>query len=220
MFKRWLWLLVSDRFLQYQSRTRMKNVWKRSWLSFLNDMALNLILPQGFIRTAGTLEVFFDFLILVWNVRMGWSLLTVKYHYRRSLVLTAIRVHETGSRSLIPPLDREMMRIEFLGTSDSSIWRILFDFQTIFFMFRRSCNSYNAREYISSQTDVQAFRYVQGSQSSSWLMRLHSPLPIYFRRRLKWTVFLDLLPRSFAIPSLESCKDATSKGLSHIRIKI
>ncbi len=72
------------------------------------------------------LEVFFDFLILIGDVRMGWSTSAVGHHCRESLVFLANRVHE-ASRSLIPPLAREMMMIIFLATSDSRVRRTLFD---------------------------------------------------------------------------------------------
>ena len=85
-------------------------------------------LPQGCTRTAGTLEVFFDFLILVGDVRIGRSPSAVGHHCRESLVFPANRVREAASRSLVPPLAREMMIIVFLATSESSIRRTLFDF--------------------------------------------------------------------------------------------
>ena len=99
-----------------------------TWLS-LEYIVLQLSSrPQGCTCTAGTLEVFDDSLILVGDVRMGWSPSAVGHHCRESLVLLANQVHEAASRSLIPPLAREMMIIVFLATSDSSVRRTFFDF--------------------------------------------------------------------------------------------
>ncbi len=39
-------------------------------------------LPQSHTRTACTLEIFFDFLILVADIRMGWSPLSVGHQSR------------------------------------------------------------------------------------------------------------------------------------------
>ncbi len=49
-------------------------------------------LPQGCTRAAGTLEVFFDFVILLGDVRMGWSPSAVGQHWRDFLVYLANRV--------------------------------------------------------------------------------------------------------------------------------
>ncbi len=76
-------------------------------------------LPQGSTRTAGTLEAFFDFLTLVRDVRKGWSPWARGHYCRKNLVFLANRVHEEASRSLIPPLFREMLIIVFLATIDS-----------------------------------------------------------------------------------------------------
>ncbi len=85
-------------------------------------------LPRWFICTAGTLEVFFDLLVLVADIRMSWSSSTVSYHCRDSLTYLSNRAHESALRSLIPPLAREMMIVIFLEISDTNIRHTLFDF--------------------------------------------------------------------------------------------
>ena len=86
------------------------------------------MLPKRFSRTAGTLEVFVDFLILVGDVPMGWSPSVVGHNCRESLVFLADWVHKAASRSLILLLARETVIIVFLATSGSSVRRTLFDF--------------------------------------------------------------------------------------------
>ncbi len=99
-----------------------------NWLS-LEYIVLQLSrLPQGYIRTAGTLDVFFDFQILVGDIRMSWSSSTVSHHCRDSFIYLANRVHESASRSLIPLLGHEMMIIIFLAIRDANIRHMLFDF--------------------------------------------------------------------------------------------
>ena len=89
-----------------------------TWLS-LEYIVLQISrLPPGYVRVAGTLEVFFDFLILVGGIRMSWSPSAVGHHCRDSLIYLATRVDETGSRSLIPRLAREIMIIIFLASTD------------------------------------------------------------------------------------------------------
>ncbi len=56
-------------------------------------------LPEGSTCTAGTLEVFFVFLVLVGDLRMSWSLSAISHHYRKSLVFLAFRIREIASRS-------------------------------------------------------------------------------------------------------------------------
>ena len=85
-------------------------------------------LPQGHTRTAGKLEVFFDFLTLVADISMGSSHSTVGDPCRSILIILANLVHETGSPCLIPPLDLEMMIIIFRAITDWNIRRTLFDF--------------------------------------------------------------------------------------------
>ena len=99
-----------------------------TWLS-LECLVLRLSrLPRGSIRTAGTFQVFFDFLILVRDIRMSWSSSTVICRCRGSLIYLLNQVHESASRSLIPPLAREMIIIIFLAISDTNIRHTLFDF--------------------------------------------------------------------------------------------
>ncbi len=106
-----------------------------TWLS-LEYIELHLSrLPRGSIRTAGTLEVFFDFLILVEDIRMSWSSSTVSYHCRDSLIYLSNRVHEAASRFLIPTLVRGMIIIIFLAISDTKIRHTLFGFESTFYVF-------------------------------------------------------------------------------------
>ncbi len=92
-----------------------------TWLS-LEYIVLQLSrLLQGSFRTAGALEVFFDFLILVGDIRMSWSSSTVSHHCGDSFIHLANRVHEAASQSLITSLAREMMIIIFLAISHANI---------------------------------------------------------------------------------------------------
>ncbi len=121
-----------------------------TWLS-LEYIELQLSrLPQGCTRTAGTLEVFFDFLILIGDVRMGWSPSAVGHQSRKSLVFLANRVQEAASLSLIPLLAREMMIIVFMAIRDSSVRRTLFDLisKLCFCVFHWPCNSLSIQEPI------------------------------------------------------------------------
>ncbi len=117
-----------------------------TWLSLEYILFQILSLPHGCTRTVGTLEVFFDFLILVGDVRMGCSPSAVGHHCWKNLVFLANRVHEAASRSLIPHLARKMMIILFLATSDSSVRRTLIDFKTMFCVFHGPCNSRSIQE--------------------------------------------------------------------------
>ena len=99
-----------------------------TWLSLEYIVLRFSRLPRESIRTAGTLEVFFDSLVLVRDIRMSWSSSTVSYHCRDSLIYLSNRVHESASRSLIPALEREMMIVIFLAISDTNIQHTLFDF--------------------------------------------------------------------------------------------
>ncbi len=99
-----------------------------TWLSLEYIVFQLSSLPPGCTRTAGTLAVFFDFITLVGDVRMGWSPSASAHHCRDSLVFLANRVHKAASTSLIPPLSREIMIIVLLATYNSSVRRTLFDF--------------------------------------------------------------------------------------------
>ncbi len=91
--------------------------------------------PQGCIHTLGTLEVFFDFFILVEDVCMFWSPSPIGYHCGERLVFLASRVHETFSRSLAPPSPREIVVIVLFYICNPSVKRISFDIETMFCMF-------------------------------------------------------------------------------------
>ncbi len=57
-----------------------------TWLSLEYIVFQLSRLPQGSIRTAGTLEVFFDFLIIVGDTCMSWASSTATHHCRDSLI--------------------------------------------------------------------------------------------------------------------------------------
>ncbi len=164
-----------------------------TWLS-LEYIVLKLSsLPQGYTRTAGTLEVFFDFLILVGDVRMGWSSSAVGHHCWESLAFLANRVHETSSRSLIPPLARQMMIIVCLATSDSTVRRSLFDFYTMFlpFSWAVQLTFYTRNLFLIKRLFIQLEKTILAILSQS---ECFSSLSLYRRKRLKCTGFLDFLP--------------------------
>ena len=119
---------VSTELVREISGEEADGAFSMTWLS-LEYILLQLSrLPGGSIRTAGPLEVFFDFLVLVGDIRLSWSSSTVSYRCRDHLIYLSNRVDESASRSLTPPLAREMMIVIFLAISDTNIRNSLFGF--------------------------------------------------------------------------------------------
>ena len=119
---------VGTELVRVISEEEADGAYSMTWLSLEYTVLQLSRLPRYSIRTAGTIEVFFDFLILVGDIRMSWSSSTVSYHRRDILIYLSNRVHESASRSSIPSLARERMIIVFLAVSNSSIRHTLFDF--------------------------------------------------------------------------------------------
>ena len=102
------------------------------FISLEHIVLRSCILPHGQTHTAGTLEIFFDCLILVADIRMGWSASLFGRQCRSSLIILANCGHATGSPCLIPLSAREMKIILVLATTNSNVRCTLFTSKTMF----------------------------------------------------------------------------------------